>query len=178
MNGFSAGRAAVAVAISAFMLSGCVTRSAGPGRSDPPVKIQESIAYEVGPCFGFCPVYNAAIASNGRVSFEGIRHTVTLGSKTVEAGASVYRDFAQALAPFRPPAGASATTTCDARISDQQHYRIVWTAADGTKSVLEHDRGCRSPRNDALNSILESAPERLGLASIAKQITRPGASRG
>jgi hypothetical protein len=178
MNGFSAGRAAVVVAISAFMLSGCVTRSARPGRSDRPVKIQESIAYEVGPCFGFCPVYNAAIASNGRVSFEGIRHTVTLGSKTVEAGASVYRDFAQALAPFRPPAGASATTTCDARISDQQHYRIVWTAADGTKSVLEHDRGCRSPRNDALNSILESAPERLGLASIAKQITRPGASRG
>ncbi|MBB5985745.1 DUF6438 domain-containing protein [Sphingobium lignivorans] len=168
----------MALAGLALSLAGCAAIDApatGVPASEGPA---ESIAYEVGPCFGFCPVYNARIASNGTVAFEGIRHTMTIGKQAVTKDAATYRAFAEALAPFRPADGTTASTTCDARISDQQHYRITWTSADGKTTVLEHDRGCRSPRNDRLNAVLEAAPERLGIADLARQTTRPGASRG
>jgi hypothetical protein len=130
------------------------------------------------PCVGFCPVYNASITSNGQVMFDGIRHTATLGQKSVKLDAEAYRSFAANLASYRPAASTTAETSCETRISDQQHYRIVWTAPDGTKATLEHDRSCRSERNNALNAILQGAPEHLWIDEFAKQLTRPGASRG
>jgi hypothetical protein len=169
--------ATVAVAALTVLAAGCAGREDTASAGGRPAAV-ETIAYEVGPCFGFCPVYNAAISSDGDVSFEGVRHTATLGVSSSKVDQRAYIALAEDLAAYRPARGASATTTCDARISDQQHYRIVWTAADGTRSVLEHDRGCRSARNDGLNVILQSAPVRLGIAGLAKQLTRPGASRG
>lgn len=170
-------RLALACAAIPIVLAGCAARSGATSVADRPAAI-ETISYEVGPCFGFCPVYKAAVSSDGRVVFDGERHTAVLGSRSTRIGVEAYGAFARALATYRPASGATATTTCDARMSDQQHYRIVWTAADGTRSTLEHDRGCRSARNDALNAILQGAPERLGLAGFTRQLTRPGVSRG
>lgn len=138
----------------------------------------ETIAYEVGPCFGFCPIYNASVTSTGSIAFEGIRHTATIGQKTVGGKLQAYRSLANALAPYRPVKGSTTSTTCDTRISDQQVYRLIWTDRDGTKTVLQHDGGCRSPRNDALNAVMENAPVQLGIADWARQLTRPGAGRG
>jgi len=138
----------------------------------------EAISYEVGSCFGFCPVYSASISYDGAVQFDGIRHTATIGQQTSVKDARTYRAFADAFAAFRPTEGTTSSTSCDTRISDQQHYRITWTSADGGKTVLEHDRGCRSPKNDQLNAVLQRAPDILGIAELAKQTTRPGVSRG
>lgn len=156
-------------------LSACATApKAGPGAPGVP----ETIAVSVGPCFGFCPVYKLGITPNGAVAFDGERHTAVLGQRTREAGRATYDRTATALAPYRPTTGATAETTCETRISDQQHYTVSWTAADGTVTTLNHDRGCRSARNEALNEILQALPSQLGIEPWTRQTTRPGASRG
>lgn len=138
----------------------------------------ESVGYSVGPCFGFCPVYSVTVTPDGHVAFNGERHTALLGAKETHAGAGGYRAAVKALAAYRPATGATEHTTCEAQASDQQHYRIVWTDEDGTQTVLMHDRGCRSARNEALNAVMERMPKTLGIADWAKQTTRPGAGRG
>ncbi len=138
----------------------------------------ETVSYSVGPCFGLCPVYNVSVTPDGFVRFEGERHTATLGQQERHGGASAYRAISTSLAAYRPATGTTADTECESRMSDQQHYRIVWTAADGTQTVLQHDKGCRSPRNDALNKTLENLPNKLGIADWARQTTRPGVGRG
>ncbi|TPG52048.1 DUF6438 domain-containing protein [Sphingomonas glacialis] len=169
--------AAVIAAASLLSLSACAGRDGAPRTEVAPVAA-ETISYEVGPCFGFCPVYNAAITSHGQVTFDGLRHTATLGRKSLTLDAAAYRAFATQLASYRPAAGTTAETACTTRISDQQHYRIVWTTSDGTVTTLEHDRGCRSERNDALNAVLQGAAEHLKIDEFARQLTRPGFSRG
>ena len=138
----------------------------------------ETISYSVGPCFGFCPVYNVSVTPDGLVRFEGERHTATLGQQEKAGGAGAYRAISSTLAAYRPADGTTADTECESRVSDMQHYRIVWTAADGTETVLQHDKGCRSAKNDQLNKALEALPAKLGIAAWAKQTTRPGTGRG
>jgi hypothetical protein len=169
--------AAASAAALVISLSACAGRDVASMAGPTPLAAA-SISFEAGPCFGFCPVYNAAISSTGEVAFDGVRHTATLGHRSVKLGAVAYRAFAAALAPYRPASGTTEATACDTRISDQQHYRLVRTAPDGTKTTLEHDRGCRSKQNDALNVILQRAPEHLGIEAFARQSSRPGASRG
>ncbi len=101
-----------------------------------------------------------------------------LGARTLDKGSRGYRAIAAKLATFKPASGQTADTQCEQRISDQQHYRIVWIATDGTETVLQHDKGCRSSANDQLNKVLESLPQTLGISDWAKQETRPGVSRG
>lgn len=143
----------------------------------PPVS-GETVSYSVGPCFGFCPVYAVSVTPDGHVAFDGERHTATLGKQDRDGGAQAYRTISNALAAYRPATGTTADTQCDSRMSDQQNYRIVWKAADGTETVLQHDRGCRSPKNDALNKTMEALPAKLGIADWARQTSRPGVGRG
>ena len=138
----------------------------------------ETIAWSVGPCFGFCPVYSVAIAPDGLVTFDGERHTAMLGRHVRRAGPGAYRTAASTLAAYRPATGATAQTTCEQQISDQSVTRIVWTAADGTTTTLEHNKGCRSARNDMLNGVLQALPRQIGIEPWSKQVTRPGVSRG
>jgi type 1 fimbria pilin len=157
------------------MLSGCATLGTKPAGAP---LAPETIVYSVGPCFGFCPVYKVEVTPTGHVTFEGERHTATLGKQEVEGGEKAYKAISNALKAYRPASGQTEQTQCDQRISDMQNYRIVWTATDGTQTVLEHDKGCRSARNEALNKALEALPAELGIANWAKQETRPGVSRG
>lgn len=136
------------------------------------------ISVSVGPCFGFCPVYEANVSASGTVDFRGTRHTAVLGARRLQRKPADYAALAAALKPYAPAIGTTASTQCDQRISDQQHYTIVWTAADGARTTLQHDKGCRSAQNDALNAILEQIPSKLGIADWAKQTSRPGVSRG
>lgn len=155
------------------LLAGCASLP-----QDTPPMAGETISYSVGPCFGFCPVYNVTVRPDGHVTYVGERHTAVLGQQERDGGAGTYRTVASELAAYRPADGATEQTTCEAQASDMQNYRIVWTAADGTETVLTHDRGCRSARNEQLNKTMESLPGKLGIAEWAKQTTRPGAGRG
>ncbi len=163
--------------IAALTLTAALSACAMIPGDTPPVGA-ETIRYSVGPCFGFCPVYNVAVTPDGHVAFEGERHTATLGKHEKDGGAQAYRIMSNALAAYRPATGTTADTECESRMSDQQHYRIVWTAVDGTETVLQHDKGCRSAKNDALNKTMENLPAKLGIADWAKQTSRPGVGRG
>lgn len=165
-------------ALAAIVTSLAACSAGHPGSVAPVSPPADTIAISVGPCFGFCPVYTLSVTEKGSVQFEGARHTVRLGAEAREAGPAAYAKVAEALAPYRPLSGSTTRTECDARISDQQSFRISWTGADGKVTTLDHDRGCRSAANDKLNAVLQDVPVLLGADGWASQVTRPGVSRG
>lgn len=59
-----------------------------------------------------------------------------------------------------------------------QTYTIRWTDQEGATTVFNHDKGCQSASNQRLNDVLDALPRTLGIDAFAKQVTRPGASRG
>ncbi|WP_420145174.1 DUF6438 domain-containing protein [Sphingobium sp.] len=138
----------------------------------------ETISVAVGPCFGFCPVYQVSIAPSGSVSYTGERHTQMLGEQHREAGSPTYGKVAAALAPYRPADGTTQRVDCDAAITDTSLYTITWRKADGTQAIATHQSRCSGGPGKALDGVLQGLPEQLGIAQWAKQVTRPGASRG
>lgn len=138
----------------------------------------ETLAISRGACFGFCPVYRVSATSSGTVEFTGVRHTAYLGNKQVRVGRDVVARLMAQLAPFRPTAGAAAFQ-CEAGVSDQSDYIVTWSAGTNSQpNSLTFNSGCHSVEGLKLRSILESAPPLLGIGDEAKQLTRPGASRG
>src|SRR3546814_8257548 len=95
--------------------------------------VPASIAISVGPCFGFCPVYDAKIVADGIVSFTGTRHTTVLGTRERRAAPDTYHKLEADLASFRPAAGATTEVPCGAEISDMPTYTITWTSLDGDR---------------------------------------------
>lgn len=177
----SAGLIRMALASAAMLsLGACAANGTPPATAAAPTPqaAGETIAVSVGPCSGFCPVYQVAVSPAGMVTFTGERHTTELGEKTRQASPADYQALATALATYRPATGTTGETQCDQRISDQSHTRITWTAPDGTVTTLEHDKGCRSAANERLNALLQDLPTRLGIEPWTRQITRPGVSRG
>ena len=143
-------------AAAAMMLGGCATTG-----STPPAT--ETISYSVTPCHGTCPVYSAEVTSTGAIAFDGRQYTVVQGERRLRGTPAQYQDVANALSSYRPAPGTTAQTQCEQQATDQQTYSIVWTAADGSRTTLNHDRGCRSARNALLNSLMDQIPRTLGI---------------
>jgi hypothetical protein len=137
-----------------------------------------SIAVSVGPCFGFCPIYDAKVAADGTVSFTGTRHTAILGTRERRAAPQTYRSLESDLARFRPANGSTAAVPCAVEISDMPSYTITWTSVDGHQAVATHHGGCREGAGHDLDTVLRALPQRLGIEEWMKQTTRPGVSRG
>lgn len=166
----------LAVAGLAFALAGCAS---GPSVATPTAAAApETITVAVGPCFGFCPVYRAAITPGGVVTFEGERHTAVLGERHREGGAAAYRTLVADLAVYRPASGVTAQVPCAAAITDTSSYTLTWRGPDGRETVVTLQSGCAEGPARALGLLLRALPERLGIADWARQTTRPGASRG
>ena len=138
----------------------------------------ETIAVSVGPCFGFCPVYDVVLTPNGDVRFSGKRHTAELGDRNGHTSAETYRAVAGDLSAFRPADGMTQRVACTAAISDTASYTITWTAADGRRTVATHQAGCPDGPGRMLDGVLATLPQRLGFVAWARQTTRPGSSRG
>ena len=168
-------RIAILAPVAALAVAAC---SSTPPVATTPQPAAETVAVSVGPCFGFCPVYDVAIAPDGEVVFIGQRHTAVVGERRRAAGLSTYRSVLRDLAPFRPATGGEAAIACDAAISDTSSYTITWTEASGRRTVAMHHSGCTGGPGHDLDFVLRSLPDRLGIAGWAKQVTRPGASRG
>lgn len=164
------------IASFAVMLAGCAQDRGG--LAGVPAATGEKISIAVGPCFGFCPVYSTSIASNGAVHYVGERHTAMLGERDRKLDQAIYRRLQRDLAAFRPADGTESAVECEAAISDTSRYTITWTAPDGRVTTATHQQGCSGGPGQALNKILTTVPDRLGVAAWAKQMTRPGVSRG
>lgn len=148
-------------------LAACSMSAITPANS-PDLANQEIIQYTVGPCFGACPVYAVTIRPNGRVDFEGKQHTAVQGTRVLPAEPAIYKQVKVRLKPYRPIDGSTETTQCENQITDQQTYQIIWQKADGRQTVLNHNRGCLSETNRALNEVLDRLPQELGIAGWIK----------
>ncbi|HEX8388712.1 MAG TPA: DUF6438 domain-containing protein [Sphingomonas sp.] len=157
-------------------LSACTTGNRGFGGGMPPPRF-ERIKVDVGPCFGFCPVYVATFEADGTVRFEGVRQTAELGEKVGQVSPEALDAIASDLESYRP-AVPGQPEECETQVSDQQKVMVTWAGGPDGGWTREHDRGCMSPERDALEGALGRAMERSGVAAWARQVTRPGASRG
>ncbi|WP_448536858.1 DUF6438 domain-containing protein [Sphingobium yanoikuyae] len=160
-----------------LLLAGCATGTIRP-QAEPAADVGSSITIAVGPCFGFCPVYRIEVGSTGRVVFTGERHTAVIGERSRDAGAAAYRSLEADLAEYRPADGTTQRVECDAAITDTSTYTITWRRADGREAEATHQSRCSGGQGQKLDVLLQSVPERLGVSAWAKQVTRPGASRG
>ncbi|MBB5685025.1 DUF6438 domain-containing protein [Sphingobium boeckii] len=161
----------------ALLATSACTPMAQPG--DAPVPLEsDGISIAVGPCFGFCPVYEMGVDASGRVTFHGERLTAVLGPKAIQRRPDLYAAIVNDLARYKPMLGKTSQSRCDQQISDQQHITITWHANIGQSTALRHDKGCRSSENDRLNRLLDGLPSRLGMEDWTKQTRRTGTSRG
>jgi hypothetical protein len=166
----------VVALIATAALTGC---AAGSGAERVAALVAgEVIEISVGPCFGFCPVYNVRVGPDGLIVFNGERHTAVVGERRRSAGPEIYPTLADDLAPFRPTPGTEGVVACDAAISDTSSYTITWTDTAGHRSVATHRSGCTGGPGLALDQALHDLPSRLGIGDWARQVTRLGASRG
>lgn len=168
--------AALAVIAGLVGASGCAASRDRPQTGVPgerPTRIQ----LDVGPCFGFCPVYFATFDADGTVRFDGVRHTAELGERLRRISPKAFEALARDLQAFRP-ADPGEREGCDSRISDQQHVTVTWRTVPGAGWSREHDRGCLSSEHDMLDGALERALVRSGIAGWALQVSRPGVPRG
>lgn len=164
-----------------FALGACAASPstiAPPPAPGTPAPLAEAITISVGPCFGFCPIYEARITPEGTVYFDGKRHTTVLGKRERRIGAASYRQVGKALGPFRPATGTTARVDCEVAISDTSSFTISWTDGGGQTTTAEHRRGCHGGPGEALDKVLDEIPSELGIDKWAKQITRPGEPRG
>ncbi|WP_431312384.1 DUF6438 domain-containing protein [Sphingomonas natans] len=132
----------------------------------------------VGPCFGFCPVYDIKIAPDGEIIYNGDRHTAELGLRARKASVQTYLSLVADLAPYRPAAGKMVEIECAAAVSDTPLYTISWIDPKEGASMATHRSGCQSGPGHELDAVLRQLPARLGITHWSKQTTRPGASRG
>ncbi|MDQ0839328.1 DUF6438 domain-containing protein [Sphingomonas faeni] len=164
--------------LSVLLALGACAAGTPPVALEPNPSSVETVTVSVGPCFGFCPVFDVTIASDGAVSFVGQRHTAVLGARRREAGADAYKMLASELAAFRPTLGTEARIPCDAAISDTSSYTVTWRGSDGRLTVATLQSRCPSGPAERLDAMLRELPDRLGIADWAKQTSRPGVSRG
>ena len=167
-----------ALASAALMALGACTAVSPGAAPEAGVGTPASIAISEGPCFGFCPVYDAKIAADGTVWFTGTRHTAVLGKRERRIAPKTYRSLEGDFAPFRPADGSTAAVPCAVEISDMPTYTITWTSAAGQQTVATHRGGCREGIGHDLDAVLRGLPQRLGIEEWMKQTTRPGVSRG
>lgn len=155
------------------LLSGCATV---PEPAQPATA--ERLALSVGPCFGFCPVYEVTLFDDGTLRFVGVRHTAMLGTRERRAGRSRFLAMERDLAAYRPTPGSEVAVECAAAVSDTSAFTVTWTDSAGRKASATVQSGCPGGAGKALADLLRDAPKRLGIAQWTKQTTRPGSSRG
>ena len=153
------------------LLTGCTTLAAPALPASP-----DRLSIARNGCFGFCPVYLIRTLGSSEAEFSGIRHTKTLGTIKRSVSPSGLALLRHDLETYRP--AEDAIFVCENTASDQSSYEVTWTQTGKKTVTLRFDSGCTTPAGARLKAILLSAPERLGFAADAAQITRPGASRG
>ena len=130
----------------------------------------QSITYETGPCFGFCPIYRVTVNANGAGVYEGIRHVTVRGQRRFRLTPAQYRAFARHLEPVRPARGSiryRGNSLCGPEATDQSSAEVTWQRGRARQSLYFY-YGCR--RQGAIGERLQRAP---ALLPIGPWIARP-----
>ncbi|MEE4451147.1 DUF6438 domain-containing protein [Novosphingobium resinovorum] len=164
------------IVLGAGLLISCTPR-VQPGVSSPALAGEE-IRISRGPCFGFCPIYTVAVTPGGLVGFSGKRHTAVIGERARAAGPAGYEGLRKALAPLRPDTGTERALPCTLQATDMSQFTAEWVAADGTRTALTWNLGCRGKAATRLGRTVEEQLRQLGVDGWAAQKTWPGDTRG
>lgn len=149
----------LAVSTLALLMAGCAQQQAETNTSD-----LSEIRYEVGPCYGTCPVYSVEVAADGTTRFVGERHTALEGERTQQGNATTFSSLQERLATWQPAMGTTQQTLdCEPRATDLPQYTVTWIDLQGEQAVLEHDTGCRSESARELTETLQSLSSQLGI---------------
>jgi hypothetical protein len=146
-----------------MLLAGCATTIDRPQAFE-----AESISYELGPCFGTCPVYAVTVRPDGSGTFEGKRFTAVAGMRSFTMTPATYRAFAAALATYEPNGERlvqPGTPDCRNAPTDMPSVDVRWTRLSGANNHLAFYKGCRIG-NEALAEALSRAPDLLPIAAM------------
>lgn len=143
----------------ALLMAGCVQHQSATSSDD-----LAEIRYEVGPCYGTCPVYSVAVEPDGTTRFIGERHTAVKGERARANSASTFNTLQEQLAPWQPAMGKAALTPdCGPRASDLPYYTMTWVDQSGDQAVLKHDTGCHSENARELTEALRGLSKELNI---------------
>lgn len=152
------GKLYLTVAAGAGLLSAC----------SPAAELSDiaEIHYEVGPCYGMCPVYTVEVDATGEVLFTGERFTGVEGTRSHQVGSEAFIAAQNALSPWLPSEDQPhATLECGPRATDLPHYTVTWTTHNGEQTVLKHDTGCQSEAARELTATLRGLDTLLEIES-------------
>ena len=131
----------------------------------------DSITYETGPCYGFCPVYRVTVNANGTAVYQGIRHVAVRGERRFRLTPAQYLAFTGLLEPIRPTRGSIRYSTdaalCGPVVTDMPSTEVTWRRGRNRQTLYFY-YGCRRQR--AIGERLERAP---ALLPIGPWIARP-----
>lgn len=129
----------------------------------------ETITFETGPCFGFCPVYRVTVNSNGTGTFEGRHHTAVTGTRSFRLRPGQYQVFARHLAPLRPARGTIryAGERCRIAATDLPSAEVTWRSRRGTQGLYFY-YGCDMQKNRAIAARLTAAPGLLPIGAFIR----------
>ena len=142
-------------AITAFLLTGCVGKE--PPDAPPPI---ETIRYELTPCEGNCPAVVIEVRSDGRATFEGLRHTAVLGRRDFTVTPAQFAAYRARLAPYRPTGERrlEGPICGDNYLVDLPAIDVRWTGG-GRDDRLFIDLGCDPKSHEEMVEVVGNAPE-------------------
>lgn len=141
-----------------------------PLAASPAAAQGQSITYETGPCFGFCPVYRVTVNADGTGIYEGLRHVSVRGQRRFRLTPAQHRAFVRHLEPARPARGEVRYrdgALCGPMVTDMPSVDVAWRRGRA-RQTLHFYYGCRRQR--ALAERLQRAP---ALLPIGPWIARP-----
>ena len=155
----------LAVSTLALMVAGCAQHASTTNAND-----LTEIRYEVGPCYGTCPVYSVAVEADGTTRYTGERHTAVEGERVQAGDAATFRSLQKRLAAMQPEmATTQQTLDCEPLATDLPNFTVTWVNQDGAQAVLEHDTGCHSENGRERTDILKSLNAELGIEHWVQQ---------
>ncbi|MCH4811719.1 DUF6438 domain-containing protein [Vreelandella neptunia] len=154
-----------AVSTLALMMTGCAQQHTTTSAND-----LAEIRYEVGPCYGTCPVYSVEVKADGTTRYMGERHTAVEGERMQSGSATAFLSLQERLAPIQPDMGTTQQPLdCEPRATDLPHYTVTWVNQNGEQAVLEHDTGCHSESGRERTEILRSLSAELGIENWVQE---------
>ena len=148
---------------STLLLMACSTQAAtGKHHNATPAPM---VSMERTTCFGMCPAYRVTLATDGRVTFDGIAHVQTMGPASAQASPAQLQTVRAAIEQADLRSLSDHYTThadgCSPLMMDMNGVKITISDAHGSKTVNFY-YGCRGaianqvrPRIDKLASTID-----------------------
>ena len=129
----------------------------------------QTIRYETGACFGFCPAYVVTVSSDGRGVFVPRGATATKRTRRFAVTPAQFAAFARALKPVRPNGEVliePGRPLCRVAATDQVTVDVRWMGGQGDPRHLSFYQGCDMGTHRDLEKAVARAPAALPIAGL------------